>query len=318
MSSWDTALAWYRSQIGFREGPNNANPYAAEVRNRVTWDVPGWWANTPYCGIFVMAGHLIGGGTIPGTGVRSEYCPTAVNNWKAKGQWGEYPRVGAWVYFRNSRGVWYHVGVVESFDATHIVTIEANTFADGSSGSGNGVYRKRHRRRDAYVGGYGYPDYSAATPMIYGDIKRRWDALGGKSSILGDVIKPESDGQLPGSRYNAFERGIILWSVATGAHPVYGAILGEFRLVGSESGIGLPLGGEYDFHEGRRQDFQNGSIVWHPDHGAHIVLGEIGARWDVQKHGWPMTSEVTVPVQRFTNGTMVWQDNTVHDLVPRT
>lgn len=159
MSNWAKALAWYQSQIGFREGPNNANPYAAEVRARVQWEVPGWWANTPYCGIFVMAGHLVGGGTIPGTGVRSEYCPTAVNNWKAAGRWGEYPRVGAWVYFRNGRGVWYHVGVVESFDDTHITTIEANTFADGSSGSGNGVYRKRHRRRDAYVGGYGYPAY---------------------------------------------------------------------------------------------------------------------------------------------------------------
>jgi hypothetical protein len=82
------------------------------------------------------------------------YTGTSIAGWKAQGRWGDTPRVGAQVFFGNN----VHTGLVGSFDATNIYTIEGNTNVTGSP-EGDGVYQKTHRRTDPYVTGYGYPAY---------------------------------------------------------------------------------------------------------------------------------------------------------------
>ncbi|MER6066294.1 peptidoglycan-binding domain-containing protein [Streptomyces sp. NPDC001792] len=55
-----------------------------------------------------------------------------------------------------------HTGLVYDYDDDpdgFIYTIEGNTNADGSP-EGDGVYEKKHRRKDAYVFGYGYPAFA--------------------------------------------------------------------------------------------------------------------------------------------------------------
>lgn len=84
------------------------------------------------------------------------------------------------------------------------------------------------------------------------------------------------------------------------AFAVYGDIGKKYSSVGGESGLlGKPLNDESPVPEGGRfNDFQNGSIYWHPQTGAHIVLGAIRAHWlEIGfGDGWlgfPTTDELT-------------------------
>jgi hypothetical protein len=141
-----------KGQVGFREGFsgghwNNIEPYAAQV--------PGLeWANGfAYCDVGVCwCFHSAGLADFPVTAS----CAVSVAGWKARGRWGDTPRVGAQVMFGPGGGE--HTGIVGSFDATYIYTIEFNTNVSGSP-EGDGVYLKTHRRTDPYVYGYGYPAY---------------------------------------------------------------------------------------------------------------------------------------------------------------
>ncbi|WP_143179880.1 hypothetical protein [Streptomyces yunnanensis] len=77
-----------------------------------------------------------------------------LSGFKSRNRFSEYPATGAMIYFGSGGG---HMGIVERYDATYAYTIEGNT-SDSGSAEGDGVYRKRRVRRDAYV--YGYPAYA--------------------------------------------------------------------------------------------------------------------------------------------------------------
>jgi hypothetical protein len=72
--------------------------------------------------------------------------------WKSRGEWSEYPAVGAQVIYGNGE----HTGIVYDFDDTYVYTVEGNTNTNGSA-EGDGVYLKKRLRRSPYVTGYGYP-----------------------------------------------------------------------------------------------------------------------------------------------------------------
>jgi len=142
-----------KSQVGYREGFsgghwNNIEKYAAQV--------PGLeWANGyAWCDVFVCWCLYTAG--LRGFPIAA-YTGTSIAGWKAQGRWGDTPRVGAQVFFGNNE----HTGLVGSFDAINIYTIEGNTNTSGSP-EGDGVYAKTHRRTDPYVYGYGYPAYDGA------------------------------------------------------------------------------------------------------------------------------------------------------------
>jgi hypothetical protein len=82
----------------------------------------------------------------------------AFTTWaKQRGQWSEYPSVGAWVNFGNGA----HTEIVIGFDADSVFTKGGNSVAADATdrGQGNGVWRHSHARRDTYVTGYFAPRF---------------------------------------------------------------------------------------------------------------------------------------------------------------
>ncbi len=81
---------------------------------------------------------------------------------------------------------------------------------------------------------------------------------------------------------------------------VYGAIGEKWKQLGAESGpLGAPMTDEMPAaHGGRFNNFQHGSIYWHPETGAHVIWGLIGEQWNKlgrEEFGYPITDELTAP-----------------------
>ncbi|MET7795553.1 LGFP repeat-containing protein [Streptomyces decoyicus] len=137
---------------------------------------------------------------------------------------------------------------------------------------------------------------------LQGDILAKYQQIGGETSPLGcptsdELTTPDNVG-----RYTTFTGGSIYWSPDTGAHPIWGDIKTKWADQGWEKGdLGYPKGDELTNPdgEGKRQEFQHGTIYWHPtkSNGAHAVSGSIGWVWGAFKYesgdfGYP-TSDVT-------------------------
>lgn len=70
-------------------------------------------------------------------------------------------------------------------------------------------------------------------------------------------------------RYQYFESALFLWSDATDAQPIHGAIHDAFVAEGREKVLGYPLGPETsDGDDGFVQEFQEATIHWTPADGA--------------------------------------------------
>jgi uncharacterized protein with LGFP repeats len=110
-----------------------------------------------------------------------------------------------------------------------------------------------------------------AAYLVRGGVGERWTALGG----LAGLGLPRSDETALGTGagiYQVFANGKIMWSAATGAHPVYGGIGAAYEALGSEwSRLGLPTRGEYPVPGGTRADFQHGAITYTAATGAITV-----------------------------------------------
>ncbi|WP_428957918.1 hypothetical protein [Streptomyces sp. cg35] len=76
---------------------------------------------------------------------------------KSKGQWSEYPSVGAWVNFSNGG----HTELVVGFDADNVYTKGGNSIKAGAAdnGQGNGVFQHTTARRSSKVVGYFAPRF---------------------------------------------------------------------------------------------------------------------------------------------------------------
>ncbi len=135
-----------RKELGFVEGPNNWNPYAAEV---------GHANNQPWCASFVAAMAKRAGVALPST---SAYTPTMANGFKRIDRFDYLPRIGSLVFFEwPNMGRIAHVGVVEAIrDDGALVTIEGNT--DSAGGRTGGRVMRQVRR--ANIAGYGHPDFT--------------------------------------------------------------------------------------------------------------------------------------------------------------
>ncbi|HEX8489299.1 MAG TPA: GH25 family lysozyme [Propionibacteriaceae bacterium] len=147
-------LALAKSQVGVKEGRsggrgNNNTRYADEV--------PGLeWADfQPWCATFVSWLALKSG--IAALYPRTASCDVAGSWFKKAGRWSEYPAVGAQVFYGYPHDL-NHTGIVVSFDADSITTIEGNTNDDGGR-EGDGVYLRKRLRRGKNVIGYGYPRF---------------------------------------------------------------------------------------------------------------------------------------------------------------
>lgn len=115
---------------------------------------------------------------------------------------------------------------------------------------------------------------------IRGPIYEAYVRLGGHG-FFGDAIRNEA--QLPdGGKFQEFHKDTsIYWhpDADSGiAHQIGGAIRGKWGQLGWEKGrLGYPVTDELSLpnREGKFNHFQNGSIYWSPETGAHVIDGRI-------------------------------------------
>lgn len=87
-------------------------------------------------------------------------CVESANYYKNAKQFYSSPEVGDQIFFRNSKGVICHTGLVYKVDNTYVYTIEGNTSsASGVVANGGCVAKKKYSKNYSYIVGYGRPNY---------------------------------------------------------------------------------------------------------------------------------------------------------------
>jgi uncharacterized protein with LGFP repeats len=121
--------------------------------------------------------------------------------------------------------------------------------------------------RSTFTRGSVFWSEASGAHMVWGAILVKFDALGGPGAL--GFPTTDEVGVAGGSR-NTFTRGSVLWSEATGAHFVIGAILARYDALGGPvSDLGFPTTDEYQVDGGARSDFQRSHyILWTPATGA--------------------------------------------------
>ena len=161
--------------------------------------------------------------------------------------------------------------------------------------------------------------YSAATgaQRTTGSIHLAWGRAGFEAGFLGYPAGSERTGLPDGGAYQLFERGFVVWSPATGAHPSMGAIRERWRQSGLESGeFGYPTSDEATGlrNGGSAQQYQHGTIIWSSATAAHALTGAIRSYWSATGGqngalGYPVSEEYRqndFVYQLFQGGTVYW------------
>ncbi|MET8880552.1 CHAP domain-containing protein [Streptomyces rubiginosohelvolus] len=153
-----SVLSVAKAEVGTKETRANGHWVNDSKYNKWYGRIPGYGRDGmdyPWCAVFVCwcADKAGAAKLYP----KTAGCATAVNWFRNAGRFSEYPAVGAQVFFGAGGGT--HTGIVYAYDATYVYTYEGNTNASGGA-EGDGVYAKKRVRKDAYVYGYGYPEFA--------------------------------------------------------------------------------------------------------------------------------------------------------------
>ncbi|MCB0211876.1 MAG: hypothetical protein KDJ52_21225 [Anaerolineae bacterium] len=154
-------------------------------------------------------------------------------------------------------------------------------------------------------------------------IKMKYQELGGESGFLGPSLRGELVAHDKIGRYQMYLGGTIYYHPHSGAHEVHGAIRAKYESIGAEaSPLGYPTTDESKTPDGkgRYNHFQNGSIYWTPEIGAHEVHGSIRKKWkslgwEKSILGYPITDESKTPdgigrYNHFQHGSIYWTPQT--------
>lgn len=153
-------VAVARAELDYKEGktasglPNNIQRYSPAVPTLE------WSQGQPWCATFVAWCAIQAG--VPDLFPRTASCDVAGSFFKARGEWSEYPAIGAQVFFGTPSDL-SHTGIVCDFDETYVWSIEGNTNTTGSR-NGDGVYINKRLRRASNVIGYGHPNWDKPEP----------------------------------------------------------------------------------------------------------------------------------------------------------
>lgn len=153
-------------------------------------------------------------------------------------------------------------------------------------------------------------------------ISDKYAQLGGQAAFLGAPQGAEQAAANGGRKQN-FQNGSIYWLLETGAHEVHGVIRARWLDLGAETSLlGYPLSDESTPADGigRFNEFQGGTVYWHPAVGAFELHGSIRARWrdlgaERSVLGYPTTNETTTPdgvgrFNHFEHGSIYWTPGT--------
>ncbi|MCW2620633.1 MAG: SpoIID/LytB domain, partial [Frankiales bacterium] len=168
-----------------------------------------------------------------------------------------------------------------------------------------------------FVNGAVYWSPATGAQVVQGLIQRRYQQLGGATSVLGLPVSDEV--QEGAGRVSSFVNGAIYWSPATGAQAVQGLIQRHYQqLGGATSVLGLPVSDEEAVQGGRQSRFLAGRMYWSPGTGAREVHGLILDRYlgmggPGSFLGLPTSDEFGVPGGRsssFSGGQLFWSPST--------
>ena len=160
-------LSYAMDQLGYREGPNNQNKYAAmpEMTQLLGWNAQ----NQPWCNVFVNACFVACFGLPVGAamlyqpvGSGSALCQASADFFRAACAWierGRTPDPGDVIFFYRS-GVINHMGIVSRVDGGSVITIEGN--------SSDSVAERVYSVSDTTIAGYGRPQWALAAIVEYG------------------------------------------------------------------------------------------------------------------------------------------------------
>lgn len=163
MSSANEVIALARSQVGYKETGTNITKYASDFDNKypdfynykkqgVAWcDMFFDWLLVTCFGMDEALRLTCQPKKSAGAG-----CLYSYRYYKAKGQVGTDPKMGAQIFFSKDKteaGI-NHTGIVVSFDDSKVYTIEGN--------SDNQVKNHSYSRTNTKIYGYGYPAYDSS------------------------------------------------------------------------------------------------------------------------------------------------------------
>lgn len=184
--------------------------------------------------------------------------------------------------------------------------------------------------RQRFVGGFIYSHPEVGTDAVANHTVDVWQRHGWESGWLGYPAHGEVpvegstgfDGEINGW-VQQFQGGRIYRTPALEGFQVAsinGVILDKWlELGGTESDLGFLIADEASTSDGqgRFSVFQNGSIYWHPEHGAHEITGAIAAVWQTEGsysgiHGYPISDvyldEEANIKQNFSKGSINLKD----------
>ncbi|MFJ9900240.1 LysM peptidoglycan-binding domain-containing protein [Streptomyces sp. NPDC091280] len=209
-----------KAEVGYKEGFsnghwNNREKYAGQVPG-LAWVDAGGYA---WCAVFVSWAALKSGNTdlFP----RTASCANALDWFRSKGRFSEYPAIGAQVLFGPNGST--HTGIVYAYDSAYIYTVEGNTNLTGSP-EGDGVYLRKRARRDANTFGYGLPKFpegvTTADPALKG--KSGFHYAAKASGPVSSASKPKPS---TGLKAVVVKSGMTLGSIAAAAGVTLAALL---------------------------------------------------------------------------------------------
>lgn len=173
-------------------------------------------------------------------------------------------------------------------------------------------------REAGFTGGRIYWSGQTGSRAVHGDILQRYLALGGPAALGLPLSDEYALAGVPGGRVSDFQRGRVFWSVASGAHAVYGAIQGKWLQYGGVGGgMGMPTSCEVDvpgIAGARASSFQNGQVFWSPGTGVSAIYGAILQKYNesggpASALGLPAGDEYATGAgrrQNFTGGYIYW------------
>lgn len=146
-----------QSEVGYHEQGDNFTKFAEELDRIRYFNTPKQnlaWCATFVCWCFVKAYGAEAARRVlfqPERDNCAAACSYAANYFKQRGRFGLSPKIGAQIFFGQNAGD--HTGLVYSYDAARVYTIEGN--------SDDQVARRSYDLTNPWIAGYGYPDYES-------------------------------------------------------------------------------------------------------------------------------------------------------------
>jgi uncharacterized protein with LGFP repeats len=149
--------------------------------------------------------------------------------------------------------------IEEAFDATGGVDTWGNPITPERVAFRNGRFQVFEKNVSFY---WNAGVDNGTAHFVGGAIRNKWGSRGFERGVLGYPLSNELDVPGRGKRQD-FQGGNIYWSSSSGAHTVWGKILGRWAQLGGSRGFyGMPQTDEYRVGGRFAQDFAGGTIFW--------------------------------------------------------